>query len=326
MSKTGNPPHSPSAAKTNLTLLVGDAFLRKQRSKALVAAIEKEVGETLTRQKFDLAETPLETVLAAARTLPFLSSGQILEVQGAGSLKEKERLVLAAYLERSPAQTFLILEADEMKDKGELLKLVKGHGQAFLLSEEESRSTGTAFLQQKLSIYRKTMTPGAKAGLLAMCGDAVVFLDTMLDRLVQFAGDRNEIDETMVNTFEENWTSMDVFKLTNAFLDRDPGRILKIFRDLMDLYEADLISIVGILHWQLRQLWQAAVLLESGAPDREVCSKCRMPPQKLNALRKFPVRKLEAALEALYQVDKKSKTGQMEGVAGVEAWLLEYSS
>ena len=312
--------------KTNLTLLVGDAFLRQQKAKALIAVVEKNAGGPMTLQKFDLEETPLEAVMTAARTLPFLSSGQVFEVQGAGALKEKELQVLAAYLEKPSAQTFLILEADELKDKGEFLKLVKEKGQVFLLSKEETRSTGDAFLQQKLSTHHKTMTPGAKARLLAMCGEAIVFLDTMLERLVQFAGDRNAIDEAMVDTFAENWTSMDVFKLTNAFLDRDPGRILKIFRDLMDLYEADLISIIGILHWQLRQLWQAAVLLEDGVAEREVCSKLRMPPQKMNALRKFPVRKLEDALEALYQIDKKAKTGQMDGIAGVEAWLLQYSS
>lgn len=312
--------------KTHLTLLVGDAFLRGQKVKALVAAIEKDAGESLARQRFDLEETPLETVLAAARTLPFLSPGQVLEVRGAESFKEKELQVLAAYLDKPSPKTFLILEAEALTDKGEFLQLVKEKGQAFLLSKEETRITGSAFIQQKLSAHHKTMTPGAKARLLAMCGEAVVFLDTMLERLVQFSGTRGEIDETMVDTFAENWTEMDVFKLTNAFLDRDPGRILKIFRDLMDLYEADLISIIGILHWQLRQLWQAAVLLEGGVSEREICSKCRMPPQRMTALKKFPTRKLEDALEALYQIDKKTKTGQMEGVAGVEAWLLQYGS
>lgn len=326
MSKTGNPPHAPSAVKTNLTLLVGDAFLRKQKEKALLVAIEQNFEGPLEYQKFDLEETPLETVLAAARTMPFLSPGQVLEVQGAGSFKERERLILAAYLEKPSAQTFLIFEADEMKDKGEFVKLVRDKGQVFLLSKEEARSAGAAFLQQKLSLHHKTMTSGAKAKILSMCGDAVAFLDTMIERLVQFAGTRPEIDETMVSTFEENWTAMDVFKLTNAFLDRDPGRILKIFHDLMDLYEADLISIIGILHWQLRQLWQAAVLLESGVSEREVCSQCRMSPQKMTAVKKFPVRKLEDALEALYQIDKKSKTGQMEGMTGIEAWLIQYSS
>jgi sulfate adenylyltransferase subunit 2 len=45
-----------------------------------------------------------------------------------------------------------------------------------------------------------------------MSGDAVMFLDTMLERLVQFAGDRPEIDEDMVDRFEENWTEMDVWQ------------------------------------------------------------------------------------------------------------------
>ena len=154
----------------------------------------------------------------------------------------------------------------------------------------------------------------------------MMFLDTMLERLVQFSGDRPEIDEDMVNRFEENWTEMDVFKLTNALVDRDPARALKVFRDLMDFYEADLFSLVGILHWQLRQLWQAAMLLASGVSEREIGSKLRMSPSRLNALRRFPVERLESAVEVLYQIDRKSKSGQLEGISGLEAWLLEYTA
>jgi hypothetical protein len=31
-------------------------------------------------------------------------------------------------------------------------------------------------------------------------------------------------------------------------------------------------------------------------------------------------------VEALYQIDRKSKSGQLEGVSGLEAWLLENSA
>lgn len=312
--------------KIPLVLLVGDAFLRKQKAAVLIASFQKDFAEALPHQKFDLDSSSLEAVLAAARTLPFLSSGQILTVQGADSLKDRDAQAFAAYLEKPNPKTFIIFEAEEFKEKDDFSKLMKAKGQIFLLSKDEAKTAGASFVQQKLAFYKKTMSPGAKARLLAMCGDAVTFLDTMLERLVQFAGERYEIDEAMVGEFEENWTTLDIFKLTNAFLERNSGRILKIFRDLMEVYEADLISIVGILHWQLRQLWQAGVLLAEGASEREVCSKCRMPPQKIASLRKFPLRKLEEALEALYQIDKKAKTGQMDGVAGVEAWLLEYSS
>ncbi len=306
-------------------LISGDPFLRTQKAKALAAEIEKKSGGPLAHQTFDLDETPLETVLSAARTLPFFSSGQVIYAQGAGSLKEPNLAVLAAYLEKPSPGTTLILEADDLKGASELQKLIKAKGQLILLAKDEARGAGAAFIQQKLMQYHKTMAPGAKARILAMCGDAVMFLDTMLERLVQFAGDQPQIDEDMVNRFEENWTEMDVFKLTNALVDRDPVRALKVFRDLIEFYEADLFSLVGILHWQLRQLWQAAMLLSSGVSEREICSKLRMSPSRLSALRRFPVERLEAAVEALYQIDRKSKTGQVEGVSGLEAWLLEYS-
>lgn len=326
MSKIGNFPHSQNTLKANLFLVVGDPFLRAQRSKAIAAEIEKKNGSPLNHQIFHLEETGLEEILTVARTLPFFSSGQILYVHEADLLKETDFPVLAAYLENSLSQTILILQADELKTGSELQKLVKSQGQVILLGREDAQSAGVTFLQQKLAQRKKTMTSGARARIFAMCGDAMVFLDTILERLVQFAGEKNEITEAMVSQFEENWTEMDVFKLTNAFVDRDPARVIKIFRDLMEFYEADLISIVGILHWQLRQLWQAALLLEQGTSEREICSKLRMPPFRLNALKKFPLKRLEASLEALYQIDKKAKTGQLEGISGVEAWLLQYAS
>jgi DNA polymerase-3 subunit delta len=312
--------------RSDLFLISGDPFLRTQKAKALAAEIEKKSQGPLTHQAYDLDEIPLEAVLSAARTLPFFSSGQIFYVQDAGSLKDPDLAILAAYLEHPSPQTTLILEADELKGASELQKLIKAKGQLILLSKEEARGAGAVFIQQKLAQYQKVMTPGAKARLLAMCGDAVMFLDTMLERLVQFAGDQKEIDEDMVTRFEENWAEMDVFKLTSALVDRDPSRALKVFRDLTEFYEADLISLVGILHWQLRQLWQAAMLLKAGTSEREICSKLRMPPGRLAALRRFPVERLEAAVEALYQIDRKTKTGQAEGIAGVESWLLEYAS
>ncbi|MFA5160131.1 MAG: DNA polymerase III subunit delta [Candidatus Omnitrophota bacterium] len=311
---------------TDVFLISGDPFLRTQKAKALTTEIEKEAGKPPACQTFNLDETPFETVLTAARTLPFFSSRQVIYAQGAGSLKEPDIAVLAAYLTNPAPGTTLILEADDLKGASELQKLIKTKGQLILLSKDEARGAGAIFIQQKLIQYRKTMTLGAKARILAMCGDAVMFLDTMLERLVQFAGDSREIDEDMVNRFEENWTEMDVFKLTNALVDRDPARALKVFRDLMEFYETDLFSLIGILHWQLRQLWQAAMLLTSGVPERGIGSKLRMSPSRLSTLRRFPVERLESAVEALYQIDRKSKTGQVEGISGLEAWLLEYTA
>lgn len=306
----------------NVILISGDTFLRAEKAKTLIAEFEKRSGGPLARQTFDLHETPLETVLTAARTLPFFSSGQVIHAQRAEILKEADLKLLAAYLENPFLKTTLILESEELKGAAVLSELIQSKGQWFAVGKDEARGAASAFLQQKLAPYQKTMTPGARSRILAMCGDAVIFLESMIERLVQFAGERREIDEDMVDHFEENWAEADVFKLTGALVDRDPARALKVFRDLTDLYQTDLVAIVGILHWQLRQFWQAARLLAAGVSDREVCSKLRMPSFRLNAVRRFPVERLESAVEALYQFSRKSKTGQVDGIPGLEAWLM----
>lgn len=324
--KTGSGASLGPSAQTNLFLVSGDGFLRTEKVKALSAEFDKTSGGPAAHQTFDLHERSLEEVLVAARTLPFFSPGQILHVQNAATLKETDLEVLAAYLDHPAPKTALILEADDLKGALELQKLVKSKGQLILLAKAEARGAGAGFIQQKLAQYHKTMTPGARARVLAMCGDAVMFLNSMIERLAQFAGEQQEIDEDMVLRFEENWTEMDVFKLTNALVDRDPARALKVFRDLIGIYEADSYALVGILHWQLRQLWQGAVLLKEGVSEREICSKLKMPPARLGTLRRFPLERLEAAVEDLYQLDRKSKTGQADGVAGMEAWLLQYAA
>lgn len=326
LSKIGDAFSLAMHLKTNVFLIVGDPFLRAEKIKVLTAELEKKSGEPFTRQAFDLEESSLDAILTAARTLPFFSTRQVISAKNAGSLKEMDLAVLAAYLENPASGTTLILESDELKSSSELQKLMKLKGQLILLDKDGARGAGATFIQQKLIQYHKTMTSSAKARILAMCGDAMVFLDTMIERLAQFAGDRQEIDEDMVNRFEENWSEMDVFKLTNALVDREPARALKVFRDLMEFAGTDFFSLVGILHWQLRQLWQAAQLLTAGITEREIGSKLRMPPNRLSALRRFSVTQLESAVEALYQIDRKSKTGQMEGIAGLEAWLLEYAA
>ena len=106
---------------TEVFLIAGDPFLRNQKIKVLISEIEKKTGKSLAHQTFNLDETSLRIVLSAARTLPFLSSGQVIYAQGAGSLKESDLEVLAAYLGNPAPKTTLILESDDLKGASESL-------------------------------------------------------------------------------------------------------------------------------------------------------------------------------------------------------------
>lgn len=316
--------------KTNPFLIIGDAFLRTQKAKALASDFEKKVGGQPAQQTFNLDETPLETILANARTLPFLVPGQVFYIRGAERLKTADLELLESYFRKPAEGTVLIFEAEALEGKDDLLKFMKAKGQVITLSREAARSAAQAYLEQKLSRFKKTMPVAAKMRLLEMCGEAVIFLDSMLDRLIQYAGDREGIGEDMVAEFEEKWTEVTVFQLTNALLARDPEKSVRTLRELTRDYEADLVSLIGILHWQLRLLWQGAALAETGVPEPEMLARLKVPGYRQRsftaAVRVFGVEKLEKAIEALYQLDKRSKTGQAEGIPGLESWLLQITA
>ena len=315
--------------KTNLYLIIGDPFLRAQRSRSIAAEIEKKIGGTLDHQSFRLEETPLEIILSSARTLPFLAQGQVFSIRSAERLKAADLELLGSYLENPATTTSLVFETDAVEGSTEIQKFIKSKGQVILLAKQEARSAAQTYLQKKLSYFKKTMSPAAKTNLLEMCGEAVVFLDSMLDRLIQFSGESEIISDAMVKEFEEKWTDVTVFQLTNALLARDREKAVRTFRELMEDYGADLVSLIGILHWQLRSLWQGAALLESGLPESTMMSRLKVPMFRqrslITAIRVLGPEKLEKALEALYQLDKGSKSGKVEGVPGLESWLMEYA-
>lgn len=314
--------------KTNLYLIAGDPFLRSQKANAIAADLEKKAGGPLSHQSFRLSETSLETVLLNARMLPFLAQGQVFHVRDADRMKAEDLGTLEKYLAGPSDATCLIFEVDSLEGKTGLRDLIKSNGQVVLLDKTEGRSAAQTFLQQKLSRAGKTMPPPARSRLLEMCGEAVVFLDTMLDRLVQYAGEKSEISEDMVAEFEEKWTEVSVFQLTDALLARDRGRAVRVFKELVEGHGADPVSLIGILHWQLRMLWHGASLLEEGVPESAMLARVKVPPYRqrsfMAAVRVLGTEKLERAIEALYQLDRKSKTGLAEGLSGLESWLVEY--
>ncbi|MGI6240333.1 MAG: DNA polymerase III subunit delta [Candidatus Omnitrophota bacterium] len=311
-------------------LIIGDPFLRSQKIKSIVSDLEKKAKGSFDHQTYRLADTPLDSILSNARTLPFLASGQIFYIQVAEKLTQGEMEILKRYAMSPDEKTCLIFEIDSSEGHSELINLAKSRGKVVRLAKEEARSLAQNYLQQKLARFKKTITPGARQRILEMCGDAIVFLDTMLDRILQYSGEAQLIDENMVCLFEENWRGVNVFQLADAILERDRGKARQTFHELLENSESEPRFLIGIIHWQLRQLWQGAVLREAGTSEAEILEKVKVPLFKkgpfMSAINRYGVARLEAALEALHQLDRKTKTGLAHPVSGTETWIMEFVS
>ena len=306
-------------------LLMGDPFLVQGKSQSIVSQLKKKTaGETAERRVL-LSEISLEAVLADARTLPFLCAAQVFHLRQAEILKTKDLEVLARYLENPASFSFLCFESAGLQKNRELAVLISRYGEVFFLEDALKKGAGLQIIKETVRSAGKTLDPGVLERLQAAYGEAPEFLQTQLQQLIALAGDQKEITESMAEALEEDWQKVDVFGLVEAISSRKTGEAFGLLEKLLEENDRDLVSLLGLLHWQIRRLWLAKVFLEEGRSENMILRRCRVNPRQaplfMEQAKSFSRRKIEEALEALFQMDWKIKTGRVDGAAGLEAWV-----
>jgi DNA polymerase-3 subunit delta len=308
-------------------LLVGDLFVVEERVKALLADTRTKIKGEIFTQSYKLTDTPLEQVLGAARTLPFLAAFQVLRLQEAQSLKDKKTEVFSEYLANPPSTTLLIFEAAEMNKDHVLASLVSKTGQVVFLEAAEKKTAGSRFVREKVKRSGKTLGPGVLERLEEQAAEAPGFIDSMIEQLVLYAGAQSEITEDMLDLFEENWKEANIFTLTDAIAGRKLKDALVCLKQILAEDEKELIPMLGLLHWQIRRFWQAKVLTEDGVPQSVILKKCKISPRQASffwrQLQQVSRKKLEQAIEGLFKLDWALKTGRSEGAVDLEKWVVQ---
>ncbi len=102
---------------------------------------------------------------------------------------------------------------------------------------------------------------------------------------------------------------------------------LKLFHQYAEDNPKDLLSFVGLLHWQLKRLWIASVMLSEGQPEFAVMTRCKVFGSRQNPfmqqVKAASRAKLERAIEKLFHLDWALKTGLAEDRPALERWVVE---
>lgn len=306
-------------------LLVGDPFLVENKFREIVEDKKKTFKSELHLATYRLSETSLEAVLAEARGLPFLANFQIFRIKDIEKVREKDLGPLEAYLEKPFESTLLIFESVSLGQDHALTKLLSKKGKVLRFEEGSLKGNIASFARIKLKQFGKTASPDAFRKLEEQFAEAPIYLDSVLEQLITYSGEKKEIDESMVEAFQENWKKPDAFALTDAIANRRTGEAISLLKDLLE-EESDIMGLVGLLHWQIRRFWQAKVLQEEGKPESEVLRRSKVygyqTEKFTQALRAFTRKKLERALEDLFQLDWGLKTGRIEGIPALENWVM----
>ncbi len=312
-------------------LVIGDSFHVKEKINSLMAALVSEYKEGLSKEIFYLTENSMSVILEQARTLPFLIAKQVFIVYQIEKLKKEEVDFFLSYLENPSSNTVIILCGEKMDKRGLFYKgLVKEKVEITFFEESDQISSGSRFIVQKLKQFGKKIDPKAQRRLENMVGDSPSFLDSILSQLIIYADREEFLTEEMLDKFEEKIANIDVFELTNAIAAQRTDLALSLFNDYMEENDTDIFSLMGLLHWQLRRLWQASIYLDEGQDQSMIAKKCRISPNQaklfFDQIRKLSRKKIEASIENLFLLDQGIKTGEAQDKIGLERWMVELTT
>ena len=317
--------HSPTAKDQPVTLetyspvygLFGDDQLGRERFLGRLREVFTQADPTgLNHEKFDAQDTPADTVLASAQSLPMFSAVRLVEVRNADALNAALLEPYLSYLDNPNPTTCLVFTGEGIDKKKKFFKLLDERGFLHQFARGNRPQMMTRVRQEldRAGLRYDAEVPGALVDLLGSQD-----LSLALDKLTLFKSDsttRLTVEEVLLAVGDG--TEGAVF----AFIDDVFScHVQESFEQLMRLKEdrqQSPIAIISLLDRQLR----AVVFLKSGENPPGI------PPFLLGKLgplaRSFPWKRLFDWHCRLLEADRRCKSSRADPWMVFEAMLLGF--
>ena len=143
------------------------------------------------------------------------------------------------------------------------------------------------------------------------------------DKLINYKdNDKNITKEDIDNIIRENIED-DIFALTNAILQKDTKKSIKIYKDLLLMGEEPIKLIVMVAN-QFRLILQVKLMIKNGYKQIEMASIIKEHPYrvKLALSSDYSEEELIKNIKKLYKLDYDIKVGNIDKNFGFELYLL----
>ena len=255
------------------------------KDKALSALLEKLTDPDF--EVFDLDEvtgssSTASLILTGAGILPAGSPRRTVVVKFAHTLPAAEQKELARNLYMVPETGCVILHvpAPDMKDgkpaagssvSAELSKAVAKYGKVLdfepVTRKKDVEARVVPFVRQQFADSSKQIEPAAADLLISRAGTDFTLLDSEIKKLCAYAADRPAVTEEDVRECSSVTPEEKVFDFIDALLKKQGSRAAALTEDLFiegNDPSATALRLLSLLSGQMRQLWQARIIVEKG--------------------------------------------------------------
>lgn len=309
-----------------------EKYLREQALKKL---IDTAVDETLREFNFatiSVAQGNLDDALALARQFPMISARRMVVVKGFEAISDDKQLdALKDYLRAPVDTTSLVFVSDALDNRRNIATMLRKTCEVISFDPLDEREAAPRWIRDYVTRAGCFIEPQSAAYLIGMIGVDLMRLSTELDKLISYAGEKGRIGTPEIDALVRNSREHSNFELTDAILDGDRRRALKlldrIYANGSERPETLSLLILGAIASNYRKMLAAKELMRQNAPNSEVAKAVGMPPFAVTRfnerVRKMDSRRILRGIERIAETDIALKTSLATPRLQIETLVCE---
>ena len=279
---------------------------------------------------FDFEENSFEEIVDALQTPSFSSLKKVVVCKNPYFIKDSKIKLpftndiktLEEYInnENPDSEWIIICTKKYFVGKSKFINLISKVGEVEnLLFEDENEfiAYGNNLIEKtKINIDSK-----AKEILYERCAGDVCKLEREIAKLAIF---NDKIDSDIIIKMVSRPLEDDVFELSNALLNKDHKRIMKLYNDLK-LLKMEPINLIALLANQFRLIMQVLILRKENKKEAEIATFLEVHPYRVKMAIKhgnnYSLNDVKKILIDLATLDAKIKTGEADRYIDFELFL-----
>lgn len=280
---------------------------------------------------YDLEISSLSEALSDALTPPFMSDAKVIVIKNPlfltaeKNLDKEEKKRFLDYLDAPMETTVLIINGyniDPDERKQEVKKLLAG---SVNYSRELSEIEMYGWIKRQGAINNVVITDEAAREFYRIVGKDLMNAKNELDKLIAYVGDNATVTVEAVRKVAIKEIQNDVYALSNAIVDQDRNKAVRIYRDLIKIGNAAnfLFSLVAK---SMRELLTVNLMLKSGYNQADVAASMGVSSGRayymVKNARSLDYELLRKYVAQLSELDYKIKSGQTDVRTGLEFFLF----
>lgn len=228
-------------------------------------------------QMFNLAEVPLNQVLAEAGTMPFFKAPKVVVARGAEGPEAEGQARLLKYLTAPNPQTILLLVLEKPDARLKFVKILKEQG-AEVVCQAPRGAALNAWVRRRLTAAGLSAEPNAIRLLLDRAGADTALLAAEIEKLSLYALGRGRITVDDIKLVTSLAPGGNVFELGDALGEGRPEEALTILIELLGHEHHLLVLAMIIRHFRLLLKAKTWLWAAPPGPSAGAAKSLGLPP------------------------------------------------